>query len=139
LVGFTEFETDIKNNFKALEKFGIVVNKSRFFIPPYEWYNSQIINWSKKLGLEVINFTPGTGTNADYTTPEMKNYKSSKRICKNLKQFEKKNESGLNGAIILIHPGTEPERTDKFYYKSDKLIKYFTKKGYRFKSINTLL
>lgn len=138
MVSFTEFEDDIKNNFKELEKFGIDFSKARFFMPPYEWYNIEITGWSKKLGLEVISFTPGTGTNADYTTPDMKNYRSSKEIFKNLKQFEKKNESGLNGAIILIHPGTEPERTDKFYYKLNDLIKYFEKKGYRFESINTI-
>jgi peptidoglycan/xylan/chitin deacetylase (PgdA/CDA1 family) len=104
-------------------------------MPPYEWYNQQIIDWSRKLGLEVINFTPGTGTNADYTAPEMNNYKSSHEIFENLKEFEKKN--GLSGAIILIHPGTEPERTDKFYYKLDELIEYFKNRGYQFKSIKT--
>ncbi|MDB4582240.1 polysaccharide deacetylase family protein [Draconibacterium sp.] len=137
LISYVEFENDLKNNFHELEKFGISFDDARFFIPPYEWYNQQTNDWSRKLGLEVINFTSGTGTNADYTTPEMKNYKSSEEIFSNLKQFEK--ENGLNGAIILIHPGTEPERTDKFYNKLDELIEYFKNLGYQFKSINTCL
>jgi endoglucanase len=80
LLDFNTFETDLKNNFAELEKFGIQKENARYFMPPYEWYNRQIVDWSRNLGLDVINFTPGTGTNADYTTPEMKNYKSSEQF-----------------------------------------------------------
>ena len=132
LVDFISFETDLKNNFAELEKFGIQKENARYFMPPYEWYNRQIVDWSRNLGLDVINSTPGTGTNADYTTPEMKNYKSSEIIFNNLLNFEYKD--GLNGSILLIHPGTEAERTDKFYLKLDELIKTFAEKGYQFKS-----
>ncbi len=101
-------------------------------MPPYELYNRLIVDWSRNLGLDVINFTPGTGTNADYTTPEMKNYKSSEMIFTNLMNFE--NKEGINGAILLVHPGTEGARADKFYLKLDELFENFTKKGYQFKS-----
>jgi len=104
-------------------------------MPPYEWYNREIVEWAKKLGLEIINFTPGTGTNADYTTPEMKNYKSSETIWSNLKNFEEKEPNGLNGAILLIHPGTEPARKDKFYELLDNVVGFFYTNGYRFKSL----
>jgi peptidoglycan/xylan/chitin deacetylase (PgdA/CDA1 family) len=104
-------------------------------MPPYEWYNRQIVDWSRQLGLEVINFTPGTGTNADYTTPEMENYKSSVKIYANLLQFEQQQSNGLNGAILLIHPGTAPERTDKFYRILEDVIRHFSSKGYQFKSL----
>ena len=42
---------------------------ARLFIPPYEWYNREIAAWSRELGLTLFNFTPGTSSNADYTTP----------------------------------------------------------------------
>lgn len=132
LVKFKTFEIDLKNNFAELEKFGIQKENARYFIPPYEWYNRQIVDWSRNLGLDVTNFTPGTVTNADYTTPEMKNYKSSEVIFSNLLNFEKK--EGLNGSILLIHPGTESSRKDKFYLKLDELIKILAEKGYQFKS-----
>jgi peptidoglycan/xylan/chitin deacetylase (PgdA/CDA1 family) len=108
LVDFNTFETDIKNNFAELEKVGIHKENARYFMPPYEWYNRQIVDWGRNLGLDVINFTPGTGTNADYTTPEMKNYKSSEVIFTNLMNFE--NKKDLNGSVLLIHPGTEAAR-----------------------------
>ena len=120
-----------------MEQFGIRINEARFFMPPYEWYNREVSDWTKELGLELINFTPAIGTNADYTVPDMNNYRSSNEIVENLKRFEKNN--GLNGAILLIHPGTEPERTDKFYYKLDELIEYLSDKGYQFRSVKTLL
>jgi endoglucanase len=135
LISFSEFETDLKNNFAELEKFGIKPTEARWFMPPYEWYNQQIVDWSHNLGLNVINFTPGTGTNADYTTPEMENYKSSVKIYTNLLQFEQEQTNGLNGAILLIHPGTTPERTDKFYRILEDLIRHFSSKGYQFKSL----
>jgi endoglucanase len=58
LVSFSEFETDLKNNFAELEKFGIKPDEARWFMPPYEWYNRQIVDWSRNLGLDVVNFTP---------------------------------------------------------------------------------
>ncbi len=135
LVDFNEFENDLKNNFSELKNFGIRLSDARYFMPAFEWYNQQIVDWSRQLGFDVINFTPKTGTNADYTTPEMKNYKSSEQLFSNLKYFEEKSESGLNGSVLLIHPGTEPKRTDKFYLKLDELINYCTSKGYQFKSL----
>ena len=135
LVSFEVFETDLKNNFRELEKFGVKPAEARWFMPPYEWYNRQIVDWSRNLGLEVVNFTPGTGTNADYTTPGMDNYKSSVKIYTNLLQFEQEHLNGLNGSILLIHPGTAPERTDKFYRILEDVIRHFSSRGYQFKSL----
>ena len=135
LITFTEFQDDIRKNYYELEKFGIKEPDAPYFMPPYEWYNQQIHDWSRQMGLYLINFTPGTGTNADYTTPEMENYRSSETLLFGLKEFERVKDKGLNGAILLIHPGTAPERTDKFYLKLDTIITYFSSKGYKFKSL----
>jgi peptidoglycan/xylan/chitin deacetylase (PgdA/CDA1 family) len=136
LVSKEEFESDLKANFLELQKFGVKPENARYFLPPYEWYNREIAGWSSELGLITINFTPGTGTNADYTTPEMPNYKSSEQLMSRLMDFEVKNQQGLNGAILLIHPGTEEARTDKFYLKLEELIKTLAVKGYQFKAFN---
>ena len=42
-----------------------------YFMPPYEWYNAQVSTWTAEHGLTLVNFTPGTRSNADYTTPAM--------------------------------------------------------------------
>jgi hypothetical protein len=87
------------------------------------------------MGIQLINFSPGTGTNADYTTPDLKNYVSSNALVDRLKKYESTDKNGLNGAFVLIHLGTHPSRTDKFYSSLDELIKYFTSKGYIFKRL----
>jgi hypothetical protein len=82
------------------------------------------------MGLKVINFTPGIRSNADYTTPEMKSYRSSETLLNDIKTFEKKDPNGLNGCIVLIHLGTAPERTDKFYNRLGELLTFLKKNGY---------
>ncbi|MBP9481595.1 MAG: hypothetical protein KBF15_09095, partial [Parabacteroides sp.] len=66
----------------------------------------------------------------DYTTPDMKNYKSSKDIYNRRTKVEA--SEGLNGHLLLVHFGTHPYRTDKFYNQLEKLIKALKKKGYTF-------
>jgi peptidoglycan/xylan/chitin deacetylase (PgdA/CDA1 family) len=135
LVTRTEFDSDLAANVEQLNKSGVPAESVRYFLAPYEWYNKTIDDWSASNGLKLINFTPGTGTNADYTTPDMKNYNSSKVLTDQLVKFENTNPEGLKGAIILIHCGTHPDRTDKFYHSLDQLIDILTDKGYAFKRL----
>lgn len=130
LVTKQEFNEDIFKSYKVLREFGIT--DAPYFIPPYEHYNSTISSWARQLGLQVINYTPGTLTNGDYTTPEMKRYFSSKEILSRIWEYERTDPNGLNGHIMLIHFGTDPARTDKFYDKLPGLIRELRCKGYSF-------
>ncbi len=131
LVKQADFETDLQSNYKELKTFGITENKAGYFLPPYEWYNKTTVAWGINMGLTTVNFTPGIRSNADYTTPDMSNYRSSEQIMNDLKQFESGDPNGLNGTLILIHLGTSPLRTDKFYLKLDELLAFLSSKGYR--------
>lgn len=135
LLSQEEFIDDVKSNYKELLKFGIQATDAPYYLPPYEWYNKEIVSWTKMLGQKLINFTPGTGTNADYTTPDMKNYKSSEQLFVHLLEYEQKTTSGLNGVILLIHPGTHPDRKDKFYLNLGNIIDAMKIKGYKFISL----
>lgn len=139
LVTKEEFTSDILNNYKAMETFGLTKDCSPYFIPPYEWYNQAISDWTREMGIFLFNFTPGTASNADYTTPSMPNYKSSEEIFNSIKNYEKNSEWGLNGFILLLHIGTHPDRTDKFYFYLEDLIDYINHKGYNFLRIDELL
>lgn len=130
LVTRQEFNEDIFKSYKVLREFGIT--NAPYFIPPYEHYNATISSWARQLGLQVINYTPGTITNGDYTTPEMKRYFSSKEILSRIWEYERTDSNGLNGHIMLIHFGTDPARTDKFYDKLPGLIRELRRKGYSF-------
>lgn len=130
LVSKQLFTDDLKANYQKMSTFGITPEKAAVYLPPYEWYNAESVDWSHQMGLKVINFTPGISSNADYTTPDMKNYRSSETIINDIKYFEKSDPNGLNGCIMLIHFGTAPERTDKFYNRLGDLLKYLKQKGY---------
>jgi peptidoglycan/xylan/chitin deacetylase (PgdA/CDA1 family) len=139
LVSETVFKTDLLNNYAEMTGFGIKNEHAPFFLPPYEWYNDTISLWTKQLGLQLINFTPGTLSHADYTTPEAKNYRSSNLIYQSIIDFEKKRPSGLNGFILLMHIGTDPKRTDKFYHMLPQLIAWLKSKGYQPVRVDELL
>lgn len=123
---------DLVLNYAELAKFGIKPADAQWYLPPYEYYNKESNAVAASLGLKVINYTPGTATPADYTTPDMKNYKSSNELIEKLFQFEKK--EGLNGATILIHPGIVGERSDKLYDRLDEIILKLRRLGYNFGS-----
>jgi endoglucanase len=131
LISREDFVKDLQANYQLMNEAGIKYTDAPFFIPPYEHYNAEIASWTKSLGLQLINFTAGTMTNADYTTPDMKNYQSSKEIYNKVMAVEAK--EGLNGHIMLIHFGTDNKRTDKFYTTyMERMIKTLKKEGYSF-------
>lgn len=139
LVTRREFLEDLKANYHEMAKFGITQTDARYFMPPYEWYNDSISLWTREAGFQLINFTPGTRSNADYTTPDMSNYLSSEEIFQSIVNLERSDPFGLNGFILLIHIGTAPARTDKFYNRLEELIIWMKDKGYEPKRIDELL
>ena len=136
LVSRDSMDRDIRNNMVELKNAGVDIERVKYFLPPYEYYNRDVVARSKAAGLKVIGLTPKTYTNADYTTPSMKNYRTSQEIIDLLLNSEKANPAGLNGAIVLIHPGTHPDRADKLYTRLDEIITALKAKGYGFESYN---
>lgn len=130
-----EFKNDLEQNYSVMKRLGI--SNAKYFLPPYEWFNDSITAWTKEMGLQLINFSPGTKSNADYTWPALTNYKSSDTIYSSIMEYEK--QKGLNGHILLLHIGTDPRRTDKFYFKLNQLVNDLKRKNYHFKRIDELL
>ena len=139
LVSRKQFEEDLNKNYAAMRAFGISKNEARYFLPPFEWYNRSISNWTEEMNLRLINFTPGTRSNADYTTPDLKNYVSSEAIMRRISEYEARDPAGLNGFIFLMHIGVAPARTDKFHDRLEELIKWLRTGGYQFVRIDSLL
>lgn len=139
LISRKEFEQDLNRNYASMRVFGISKTDARYFLPPFEWYNQNISDWTVALNLQLINFTSGTRSNADYTTPEMKTYVNSKAILESIKQYEAKDPVGLNGFILLLHVGVAPARTDKFYEYLKELIEWLKSKNYELVRIDELL
>lgn len=140
LVTQKQFREDLKANYQKMAKYGIRKQDAPYFLPPYEWYNRSITNWTSQEGLQLVNFTPGTRSAADYTWPEMGNrYVSTETILQSILAHEAKDPNGLNGFMLLLHIGTDPRRTDKFYHQLDELLTQLQQKGYQFVRLDEVL
>ncbi len=135
LVTEEEFAADLEENYRAMASFGITRSDARWFLPPFEWYNRTVATWCIERGLKLVNFTPGTRSNADYTVPEEAGYVGSAEIERSILAYEESRPGGLGGFILLTHIGTDPRRTDKFYDRLDRLISELERRGYRFRRL----
>lgn len=134
LVSHQAFVADLRANYTALARFS--QPSVRLFLPPYEWYNDSIATWTQREGIQLINYTPGTLSHADYTTPDDRNYRTSQAILESIRTYE--HQAGLNGFMLLMHIGTAPARTDKLYNHLDELLTELERKPYRFVRVDQL-
>ncbi|MGK6350363.1 polysaccharide deacetylase family protein [Parapedobacter sp. DT-150] len=139
LVSKADFDRDLEANYAEMAKWGVREGEARFFMPPYEWYNRRIVEWAAERGIQLVNFTPGVRTAADYTYPEMgKRYADAQGLYEQVLAHEAEQTNGLNGFMLLIHLGTDPRRTDKLYHKLPMLMKELQARGYGFERIDKL-
>ena len=139
LVSFQEFNDDLNKNLNAMDEVGIEVKNVKLFIPPYEWWNDSVATWTQWKGLQLFSFTPGTYTNADYTWPEMgKQYRTNAFLMDKLSELVKQPDK-FNGAILLIHVGTDPRRKEKFYHALHSIIQLLRKNQFVIKKIDELI
>jgi len=137
LVTKNEFLSDLAENYKELERSGISKKNAMVFLPPYEWYNDTIAAWTNRTGIKLVDNSSGTITNQDWTFPDNgKPYFTSDSLLRNLFSYEK--QKGMNGYILLIHPGTDPRRKDKFYLHLDSILKYLESKKYSFHTFSEI-
>ena len=97
------------------------------------------MDWAKELGLTLVNYSPGTRSNADYTGEAEKNFVSSQAIFDSIVAREKQDANGLNGFLLLLHIGSGPDRRDKFPAWFGELLDTLSGKGYQFVRVDELL
>jgi peptidoglycan/xylan/chitin deacetylase (PgdA/CDA1 family) len=148
------FIADLMANLKKIESFKKSISighklsaqtrrnplpSTTYWLPAYEWYNQEIADWSREMGLTLVNFTPGTRANADYMPDNDPNYISSPRILESILKQEKSGQNHLNGFILLMHLGVGPARTDKMSSHFGSLLDQLKLQNYRFVRIDDLL
>ena len=139
LVTRAQLKSDLEKNYQKFRALKLTQQPGRYFIPPFEHYNQQIVDWAKQLNFTVINYTPGTRSNADYTGEADKNFVSSQVIFDSIVKREREDPHGLNGFILLLHIGSGPGRTDKFHARFGELLDHLAGKGYEFVRVDELL
>jgi peptidoglycan/xylan/chitin deacetylase (PgdA/CDA1 family) len=131
------FKEDLRKNIAALQKLGALRGKMpRLFIPPYEWYNGDQVRWSRAMGVTLINFTPGSGSNRDYAPEGDPRFVPARTIYNDILAYEEKDRHGLNGFILLLHLGSG--RKDAFHPLLGPLCDELANRGYRFVRIDKL-
>ena len=135
-----EFARDLLANLRLMPNLtGPTRRFSRYFLPPFEHYNREIVDWTRKQRWNLINYTPGTRSNADYTGEADKNFVSSQAILDSILKRESEDPHGLNGYLLLLHLGSGPGRADKFHPRFGELLAALATKGYRFVGVDELL
>ena len=132
------FKDDLQKNIDGLRSAGALSQGTPiFFVPPYEWYNAEQVAWSDAMGVGLINFTPGSGSNRDYAPEGDRVFVPSQRILDDLLAYEQKDPHGLNGFLLLLHLGSG--RRDPFHSQLGKLCDELAKRGYEFARVDELL
>jgi peptidoglycan/xylan/chitin deacetylase (PgdA/CDA1 family) len=138
LVSKEDFKADLRKNLVELEKIDASYgDRPMLFIPPYEWYNREQFGWCHELGLQLINFTPGSGSNRDYAPEGNSRFVPSRKIYDDILAYEQKDPAGLNGFVLLLHAGSG--RKDPFHNLLGELCDELQRRGYQFVRVDALL
>jgi peptidoglycan/xylan/chitin deacetylase (PgdA/CDA1 family) len=139
LVSHEAFARDLEANLHEIERYGVPRSAVRYFIPPYEHYNEEIVGWCRELGITVINYTPGTLSSADWTPADHPRYRSTDAIIESIYAREREDPHGLNGFLLLMHAGAGPGRPDKSSRRLGELLDYLRGRGYALQRVDELL
>ncbi|HYG97689.1 MAG TPA: polysaccharide deacetylase family protein [Terriglobales bacterium] len=137
LVTRQQFESDLQRNVNDLKALGALSAGQVYFIPPYEWYNSDQAEWARQMDVQMFNFSPGSGSNRDYMPESDPRFVPSEKILQGILDYEKKDANGLNGYILLLHLGAD--RKDKMFYHVERLVMALKQRGYEFVRIDHML
>ncbi|MBN2029216.1 polysaccharide deacetylase family protein [bacterium] len=111
---------------------------------PYGYYNQEILMWAAEAGFKHVGWTVGQGWEESMDTLDWvadKNssvYRSAEEIAEKILNYGKGRNTGANGAIILMHLGSE--REDDFpHRKLSEIIDGLRQDGYQLLTISKML
>lgn len=132
------FEADLRSNVAALRRLGALADDQPvYFIPPYEWFNAEHTVWAREMGVQIVNFTPGIGSNRDWAPESHPTFRPSQKIYDDILAYERREPAGLNAAILLLHLGSQ--RQDKMPRLFEPLISELIARRYELLRVDELL
>ena len=138
LVTREELQDDLQRNLAEVRAAGVGdPSAASYFIPPYEWYNRDHVAWSRELGVEVVNYTPGPRSHRDYAREGDPAFAPAEEILAGILSFADADPAGLRGAIVLLHIGSG--RRDPFHRLLGRLCDELLTRGYEPVRIDELL
>lgn len=140
LVDMDSLKVDISAMEAEMARFGLEKKDYTWMIPPYEYYNAETAQNLIDLGYKLVNPTPGIITGHDWMPKEASNYMSAEDQVQTIWDYEASSETGLNGAVILVHAMNYPCRTDedRVHTHLGEIIDGLRERGYSFKTFKEL-
>lgn len=111
---------------------------------PYGEYNPEILKWAASVGFRHVGWTTGTGWRESMDTMDWVTDKNSKayhtadEIAQKILNFARSSKPGANGAIVLMHLGSE-RKEDRPHKKLPEIIQGLQKEGYSLVTISELI
>lgn len=141
LVDKKTFDDDLLKSLACIEEvYGIPRSKMNVWNPPFQHYTEEISQWSTALGVQLVNYTPGTLTMKDYMLDNDPRYSTSQEMVNSVYAYETKDPAGLNGFIMHMHVGAGPERTkDHLFNLLPDMLDELIKRGYSFVRVDELV
>jgi endoglucanase len=134
------FDADLSANMREIRKLGIADADAKYFIPPFEHFTPEIVEWTTARGMVLINYTPGARSHADYMEDDDPKFISATEMVKTVLDKEKNNPDGLSGWLLLMHIGSGPKRTrDHLYDHLGGMLDELLKRGYGFVRVDEML
>lgn len=129
----------------AAERFHAIAGRRMvpYWRAPYGEHNAQIRDWAEEVGYRHISWTTGDSweecmDSLDWVAdPNSHLYHSSDEIVRKILHFGKGDMRGKNGAIILMHLGSE-RKEDLPHRKLPLVIDSLRAEGYQFVTISEL-
>lgn len=137
LIDKQRFQADLHRNLAELRDLGGAMRRPVYFVPPFEWYNTDHVDWAEELGCRTVSFTPGSGSHRDFAPEEHQAFRPSRELIEGILDFEASAESGLNGHLLLLHLGSE--RKDKVHLHIGELTDQLRRREYAFVRVDELL
>ncbi|MCP4727258.1 MAG: polysaccharide deacetylase family protein, partial [bacterium] len=142
-ITYKGFQTEL---FRADSLFREVTGQNihRLWRSPYGEQNKQIRMWAAEMGYIHVRWTTGdiNGESMDahdwVSDKNSRLYKTAEEIKSRLLLFGKDDPDGANGAIILMHLGSN--RTEEYLYEAlPEIIDVFHERDYKFCKVSELI
>lgn len=116
---------------------------SKYWRAPFGEVTQEQMDWARSKGYIHIGWTRSGRANLDthdwVSDPNHQLFKSPDQIANRVLNFEKNDPHGLNGAIVLMHLGSERSLKDRAHLALPKLFDHLSKQGYQMVSISSIL
>ena len=132
--------------FKTAELFRQITGKpmAPYWRSPYGEHNAEIRRWAAAAGFRHIGWTVGRSWDDGMDTLDWvadksaKTYYSADEIAEKILSFGERELYGANGAVILMHLGSE--RNDDYpHLKLPQIIQQYQARGYQFVKVSEML